>query len=97
MAVLFDQDYTDTNIRVTGEKFGRIKNLNKVWQSKFCQEIVEFDETLPKNFIFGPNNTLMLESDEVSVYNWHKNSLILDKMEREDICPQDSETFRDLS
>lgn len=69
--------------------------MNKVWDSESCQEIIEFDESLPEDFTFGPNNTLMLESDEVNVFNCHENSLIIDKMQREDIWPQDLKTFRD--
>ena len=37
----------------------------------------------------------MLECYEVNVYNCHENSLIVDKMEREDIWPQDLASFRD--
>ena len=71
MAALFDQDQTDENVEVTGEKYGRIRNLGKVWSSQSCQEIIEFDDSLPENFAFGPKNTLMLESDEVNVFNCH--------------------------
>jgi len=94
MAALFDQDCTDENAEVTGEEYGRIRNLNKVWDHESCQEIIEFDKSLPDDFIFGPKNTLMLESDEVNVFNCHQNSLIIDKMEREDVWPQDLKTFR---
>jgi len=94
MAALFDQDCTDENAEVTGEEYGRIRNLNKVWDHESCQEIIEFDKSLPDDFFFGPKNTLMLESDEVNVFNCHQNSLIIDKMEREDVWPKDLKTFR---
>ena len=39
----------------------------------------------------------MLESDEVSVYNNHQNSLILDSFEREDVWPTEINQIRDQS
>jgi hypothetical protein len=43
---------------------------------------------------FGPENTLMLDSDEVSVYNWHKNSLITDRFDRDDVWPSEPSRVR---
>ena len=36
---------------------------------------------------FGPDNTLMLESDEPNVYNFPENSLIIDRYDRDDVWP----------
>lgn len=41
------------------------------------------------------NNTLMLESDECNVYNYHENSLIIDRYEREDVWPSPDKDHRD--
>ena len=38
-------------------------------------------------FKFGKENTLLLESEEISVWKCHENSLIVDKFEREDVWP----------
>ena len=38
----------------------------------------------------------MLETDEITVYNCHENSLIVDRFERRDIWPMaGDENFRD--
>jgi hypothetical protein len=36
---------------------------------------------------FGKENTLMLESDEINVYDCHRNSLIIDRYTRDDVWP----------
>jgi hypothetical protein len=59
--------------KVTGDEFSRVKDLDRVWNT--CDKQ------------FGPKNTLMLESDEVSVHYCHKNSLIIDEFTREDVWP----------
>ena len=37
----------------------------------------------------------MLESDEASVFNYHENSLIVDRYEREDVWPTEVTNIRD--
>jgi hypothetical protein len=79
MFCLFDQEYSEQSKRskqITGEKYGLIKDLKKVWESESVHNSdVKFDK----------HNTLLLDTDEVSVYNCHKNSLIIDSFEREDV------------
>ena len=65
---------------MTGKPYGQLRDLNKVWE--------KFDG------VYGPKNTLMLESDEVSVHNCHKNSLIVDEYTKEDVWPSSYETYR---
>ena len=73
---------------VTGDKNGIIRDLDKVWSSKACEDLSKHD-------CFGPQNTIMLESDEASVYNYHENSLIVDRYEREDVWPTEVSKIRD--
>ena len=75
-------------IFVTGDKNGIIRDLNKVWNSKACADISTHDS-------FGPANTIMLESDEVNVYNCHENSLIVDSYTRQDVWPTQVKFIRD--
>lgn len=87
MFCLFDQDYNEKNAHVTGEKYGLIRDLSKVWKS---EKVANSDLTLDKS------TTLMLETDEITVYNCHENSLIVDRFERRDIWPMAGDTdFRD--
>lgn len=75
-------------IHLTGDPNGIIRDLNKVWNSKSCGDLSKHD-------CFGPENTIMLESDEISVYNFHENSLIVDRYEREDVWPTEMNQVRD--
>lgn len=96
MCALFDQEFQNKGsfehnqepISITGDRNGIIRDLNKVWNSKSCSDLSKHD-------IFGPENTIMLESDEVSVYNFHENSLIVDRYEREDVWPTEVGQIRD--
>ena len=53
-----------------------VRDLEKVWSSKYFRRAG-----------YGPSNTLMLESDEVSIHHCHRNSLIVDEYTREDVWP----------
>jgi hypothetical protein len=87
MFCLFDQDYNEKSPEITGEKFGLIRDLSKVWQAeKVVNCEINFDQT----------NTLMVETDEITVYNCWKNSIIVDRFERRDVWPMaNDENFRD--
>ena len=87
MFCLFDQEYNQKSREVTGERFGLIRDLEKVWASEKVQNCpIQLDKS----------NTLMLETDEITVYNCHENSLIIDRFERRDIWPMaGDEDFRD--
>lgn len=82
MFAIFDQQYCEPNSDVTGEKFGFIRDLDKVWDSQTCKDYAK-----KTGIIFGPDNTLMLESDEPNVYNFPENSLIIDRYDRDDVWP----------
>lgn len=91
MLALFDQQYQNKGkeaSKITGEKYGILRDLDKVWDSNSCQD-------LSTDHSFGPQNTLMLESDEISVHNYHENSLIVDKFERSDVWPTQQSEKRD--
>ena len=77
---LFDQEYNRHAPEITGEKWGYIRDLSRVWASATT---------------FGPSNTLMLQTDEINVYECHKNSLIVDRYEREDVWPTTNQEHRD--
>ena len=84
MRQLFDQEFCTKTPNITGEKYGMIRDLNKVWDSSFCA-------TTKKDLgeVYNKKTTLMLESDEIDVFMCHKNSLIVDRFSREDVWPQD--------
>lgn len=87
MFCLFDQEYNQKSMEVTGEKYGLIRDLKKVWNS---EKVTNSDVSIDKS------NTLMLETDEITVYNCHENSLIIDRFERRDVWPMADDTkFRD--
>ena len=48
-----------------------------------------------ENANFGESNTLVLDTDEIDVYNCHKNSLILKKVTQNDIWPLNKEEYTD--
>lgn len=85
MIALFDQDYNKPAPDVTGEKWGTIRDLQKVWESDAVKNL---------SSKFGPENTLMLESDEVSVHDCFENALITDRFERNDVWPEDMSKAR---
>jgi hypothetical protein len=80
---IFDQNYCNPDPKITKEKYGFTKDLNKVWQSQLIDG--KFDET----------NTMLLESDEVSVHHCYENALIIDRFERSDVWPEPDEEYRD--
>ena len=88
MMALFDQEYNRKAPEITGERWGYIRDLSKVWASTACKN-------LSSATTFGPSNTLMLETDEINVYECHKNSLIVDRYEREDVWPTTNQEHRD--
>lgn len=85
MLAIFDQEYSEKNPEVTGEPYGFIKNLEKIWDSEHCQKKADF----------GAKNTLVLDTDEIDVYNCHQNSLILKKVTQNDIWPMNVEQYSD--
>ena len=87
MFCLFDQDYNQKSQEVTGERYGLIRNLKKVWSSeKVANSGLKLDKS----------TTLMLETDEITVYNCHENSVIVDRFERKDVWPMAGDgEFRD--
>mmetsp|Transcript_34701 Transcript_34701/g.53218 ORF Transcript_34701/g.53218 Transcript_34701/m.53218 type:complete len:260 (-) Transcript_34701:20-799(-) len=82
---IFDQDYNRSAPEITGEKYGFIRDLDKVLACK----------RLPKGTTKA--NILSLESDEVSVHDCYENSLVIDTYERDDIWPDPAapEKYRD--
>ena len=72
----FDNDYNTPAPDITGNQYKYIRDLDKVWNS---------DTIKAQKEKFGPKNTLMLDSNEIRVYNWTENSLITDRFEREDV------------
>ena len=78
MFALFDQQFQKPSPEITGEKWGMIRDLDKIWSS---------DQIKNHSHSFGPKNTLLLESDEVSVFECFQNSLIFDKYDRGDVWP----------
>lgn len=92
MMAIFDQEFSEKSPEVTGEPYGFIKNLEKVWMSDHCQQ--ENDQT-EFGFKFGEKNTIVLDTDEIDVYNCHKNSLIIKKVTQNDIWPLNKESYTD--
>ena len=90
MFSIFDQKFCKASPEVTGEKFGFIRDLPLVWSSMACKN---FEKT--KGIQFGPENTLMLESDEMEVYDCWKNALIIDRYDRDDVWPSLKGEHRD--
>ena len=92
MFSIFDQQFCEPNSEITGEKFGFIRDLDKVWESQACKDFQK-----STGISFGPENTLMLESDEENVYKFHQNSLIVDRFDRDDVwpAPDSKKPFRD--
>jgi hypothetical protein len=89
MFCLFDQEYNQKSPEITGEKYGIIRDLEKVWAS---------ERVVNSEISFGKHNTLMLESDEITVFNCHENSLIVEPFERKDVWPMAGDSnFRDQS
>ncbi len=70
---IFDQEYNRSAPEITGEKFGFVRDLDKVLASK------KVDAGKSKA------NILMLDSDEVSVHDCFENSLVIDRYERSDV------------
>ena len=85
MMALFDQDYNKSAPELTGDKWGMIRDLQKVWDSPACKKL---------DCNFGPSNTIMLETDEINVHDCIENSLIVDRFEREDVWPTNIEHMR---
>lgn len=91
MFALFDQSFNKEAPELTGEKWGMIRDLNKVWASTDCQSLAKkcgikaFDGT----------NTLMLETEEIDVHDWIDNSLIVDRYDRDDVWPSSADLARD--
>ena len=83
MTVLFDQAFNKKAPEVTGKPFGMIRDVDQVWAFE------------PLEGKFGKHNTLVLETDEVSVHDCWKNSMILDRYERSDVWPTAQEDVRD--
>ena len=86
---IFDQTHCEQNSEVTGDKYGFIKDLDKVWASSLCKSSAEAGAA------FDSTNTLLLESDELSVHKCHKNSLVIDRYERDDVWPAPDKPYRD--
>jgi len=86
MSALFDQEYNRAAPDITGEKWGFIRDLPKVWAA----EVFKGEECS-----YGQANTLMLETDEINVYDCYQSSLIVDRYHREDVWPEDPKEARD--
>jgi hypothetical protein len=85
MFAIFDQQFCKDAPEITGEPFGTIRDLPKVWESIDC---IEFAEKNKEKFEgFSKKNTLVLESDECNVYECFENSLIIDRYDRNDVWP----------
>lgn len=84
MLALFDQTYNRAAPDITGEKWGQIRDLERVWSDV---KLMELGKGL--DMTFGPENTLMLDSDEISVHDCFQNALIVDRYDRDDVWPQD--------
>lgn len=95
MEALFDQEQCEKNSHVTGETFGFIKDLEKVWATNNCYQMAQNEQNVPDGFRFGKENTLLLESEEISVWKCHMNSLIVDKFESSDVWHTQEDHVRD--
>jgi len=95
MRALFDQSFCEKNPQVTGEEHGFIRDLDKVWTSNDCYQLGQDEVHVPNGFKFGKQNTLMLESEEISVYKNAENALIVDRYQKEDVWPTQKEHIRD--
>lgn len=82
MFAIFDQKFCVPSEEVTGKKYGFIRDLNKIWTSSACKDYAK-----QTNYAFGPENTIMLESEEEQCFNCWRNSLVVDRYEREDVWP----------
>ena len=78
--LLFERKFNTDAPRSNGKYYGVIRDLNKIWNS---------DEIKSEQTKFGPENTLMLESDEILLYNCYENSLIIPKYKEEDVWSKD--------
>ena len=87
MRALFDQKFCEKNPQVTGEEHGFIRDLDLVWSSNDCYQLYQEEIYVPNGFKFDKSNTLMLESEEISVYKNAENALIVDRYQREDVWP----------
>ncbi len=66
MFAIFDQNFCQKNSKITGDKYGFVRDLRKVWSSPVCKDFYNNN-----GIIFGSKNTLLLESDEESAYFCH--------------------------
>ena len=53
MRALFDQSFCEKNPQVTGEEFGFIRDLEKVWSSNDCYQLRQEEVHVPNGFKFG--------------------------------------------
>ena len=90
MFAIFDQTHCKKSPEITGEKFGFIRDLEKVWATKRCTGF--FEKT---GKMFSEANTLMIETEETQVHDWFENALIVDRYGREDVWPVPDKEFRD--
>lgn len=88
---IFDQHYCDQAPEITGKPFSFIRNLTKIWESDFVANQL----AAQKETVFNEANTLMLETEEIDVYNCFENSLIVDRYERNDVWPPTMAEYRD--
>lgn len=86
---IFDQHYCDLSPEVTGTPYGLIRNLKKIWESDFVAN------QLTQGVNFNEVNTLMLDTEEIDVFNCFENSLIVDRYERNDVWPPTMAEYRD--
>ena len=76
MFALFDQEFNKPAPEVTGETWGRIRDLSKIWEYDDCQK---------ENF--NASNTLVFDCDEISLYECHTNGIVVDEFKRSDVWP----------
>ena len=94
MFAIFDQSFNDRADRkdavLKDDKYGFVRNLQKIWDSETCKQYAEETDGV----IFGPTNTLMVETDEKDVQNYTQNSLIVEAITAEQIVDSESEVLK---
>ena len=63
-----------------------IRDIKKIWETKECKAA---------SFGIGPENTLMMDCDEINFYDCHENAVVIDEFKREDVWPEGAEPCRD--